>query len=149
MEKQEYYIFWVCVCSLRYSACNAHESYCHLWPHSTIFPHYLINVTIFVRGGGVFEHKMCSDFLYNFCLKHFSFKEEMSETWWKMCGRLRLKCPLFLSDVNGTSTFSTAVQKMFKYQILRKSIKWVPICSVPADRQDEVNSRFSQFCEST
>ena len=26
------------------------------------------------------EHKMCSDFIYNFCLKHFSFqKEEISE----------------------------------------------------------------------
>jgi len=36
-----------------------------------IFPHYLI------KGGfwkEVFEHKMvCFDFLYNFCLKHFSF----------------------------------------------------------------------------
>jgi hypothetical protein len=26
-----------------------------------------------------FEHKMCSDFLYNFCLKHTSFQEELSE----------------------------------------------------------------------
>jgi hypothetical protein len=33
----------VCVCSLRYPACNAHAPYCHLWPvwlHH-IFPHYL------------------------------------------------------------------------------------------------------------
>ena len=25
-------MFWVCVCSLRYAACNAHASCCHLWP---------------------------------------------------------------------------------------------------------------------
>ena len=27
-----YYIFWVCVCCIRYPACNTHASYCHLWP---------------------------------------------------------------------------------------------------------------------
>jgi len=26
------YMVWVCVCSLSYTACNAHEPYCHLWP---------------------------------------------------------------------------------------------------------------------
>jgi hypothetical protein len=44
----------VCVCSLSYPACNAHAPYCHLWPvwlyH--IFPHYLINRTIFEEWGG-------------------------------------------------------------------------------------------------
>ena len=25
------YVLWVCVCSLRYPACNAHGPYCHLW----------------------------------------------------------------------------------------------------------------------
>jgi len=44
----KYYILWVCVCSPRYPACNAHAPYCHLWsaPLYTIFPHYLIKVTI-------------------------------------------------------------------------------------------------------
>jgi len=32
VESMKYYIFWVCVCSLRYPACNAHVPYCHLWP---------------------------------------------------------------------------------------------------------------------
>jgi hypothetical protein len=42
-------VFWVCVCSLRYPARNAHAPYCHLWPPPlhNIFPHYLINRTIF------------------------------------------------------------------------------------------------------
>jgi hypothetical protein len=36
----KYYIFWVCMCSLRYPACNAHAPYCHLWPFrlKNIFP---------------------------------------------------------------------------------------------------------------
>jgi hypothetical protein len=37
-----------------------------------IFPYYLINGTFFEKKK-VVEYKMCSDFLYNVCLKHFSF----------------------------------------------------------------------------
>ena len=42
-------LYCECVCSLRYSACNAHAPYCNLWPAPlyNISPHYLINVTIF------------------------------------------------------------------------------------------------------
>ena len=45
----KYYIWWVCVCSLNYSACNAHAPYCLMWPAPlcNIFPHFLINGTIF------------------------------------------------------------------------------------------------------
>jgi hypothetical protein len=54
----KYYIFWVCVCSLRYPACNAHAPF-YLWPAPLykMFPHYLINGTIFEKT--VFEHKRC------------------------------------------------------------------------------------------
>jgi len=45
---------------------------------------------------------MCFDFLYSFCLKHFSFSEEMSEILSKMYIVLRVKYPLFLSDFNET-----------------------------------------------
>ena len=31
-KRNDYYTFWVCVCSLRYPACRAHASYCHLRP---------------------------------------------------------------------------------------------------------------------
>jgi hypothetical protein len=42
-----------CVCSLRYSACNAHVPYCPLWTASlhNIFPYYPIKGTIFGGGG--------------------------------------------------------------------------------------------------
>ena len=41
-----------CVCSLSYSACYAHAPYSHLWPVRlySIFAHYLINGTIFVKN---------------------------------------------------------------------------------------------------
>ena len=49
----------MCVCSLRYPACNAHAPYCHLWPapHYSNFPPYLINGTNF--GKKSIEHKRC------------------------------------------------------------------------------------------
>jgi len=39
-KSNKYYIFWLCVCSHRYPACNAHA----LWSVRlyTIFSHYLI-----------------------------------------------------------------------------------------------------------
>ena len=57
-KSNKYYIFGVCVCSLRYPACNAHAPYLHLWPvpFYNIFPHYLINGTIFEKR--VPEHKI-------------------------------------------------------------------------------------------
>ena len=41
----------VCICSLRYPAWNAHAPYYHLWPAPlyNIFPHFLINGTIFEK----------------------------------------------------------------------------------------------------
>ena len=72
----KYHIFSVCVCSLRYPACNTHAPYCHLWPAPlyNIFPHYLINSTIFFWGGEELLNIKCdTDFLYNRRLEHFSF----------------------------------------------------------------------------
>jgi hypothetical protein len=45
LKRITYYIFWVCICSPGYPACNAHKPYCHLWPVRlyNIFPHYLLN----------------------------------------------------------------------------------------------------------
>ena len=47
-KSNTYYTFWVCLQSWLSStqrACTV--LYCHLWPVSTIFPHYLTNCTIF------------------------------------------------------------------------------------------------------
>ena len=42
---------FVCVCSLSYLACNADAPCCRLWPAPlyNIFPHFLINGTIFEK----------------------------------------------------------------------------------------------------
>jgi hypothetical protein len=59
-KNSRYYIFWFCVCSLRYPACNAHAPYCHLWPVRlyNIFPHYLIKSAIFKKK--IIEYKICA-----------------------------------------------------------------------------------------
>jgi hypothetical protein len=48
------------VYSLRYPTCNTHAPYCHLWPAPlyNMFPHYLINSTIFGKKKFI-DHKMC------------------------------------------------------------------------------------------
>jgi hypothetical protein len=53
-------MFCVCICSLRYPACNMHAPYCHLWSARlcNAFPCYLINVTFF-REKKVTGHNMC------------------------------------------------------------------------------------------
>ena len=59
--------------SLRYSASKWHAPYCHLCPVPLyhIFPHFLINGTIF--GKTVTEHKLWFDLLYEFCVQYFLF----------------------------------------------------------------------------
>jgi hypothetical protein len=56
---------------MRYIACHLCPAPCY-----GIFPHYLINGTIFEKR---YENNMCFDYLYNVYLKHFSFWEQLSE----------------------------------------------------------------------
>ena len=44
------------------------------------------------------EHKMRVLFFLQFCLKQFSFQEELSEVWSKMYIGLHVKYTFFLSD---------------------------------------------------
>jgi hypothetical protein len=63
---------------LDYSVSNV-RIYCHLLPAAWlchIFPRYLINGTILAKM--LLNTKMYFDVLYSFCLKHFSFCEELS-----------------------------------------------------------------------
>jgi hypothetical protein len=100
----------VCVCIY---LVIQHAPCCHLWPARlyNLFTHYLINGTIFEKKK-VIEHEMCFDFLYNYCLIHFSFGEELSEIWSKMYIELHVKWSLLLSDFNEILIFSTDFRKM-------------------------------------
>jgi hypothetical protein len=55
---------------------------------------------------------------------------------------LRVKYPLFLSDLNENWIFSTDFRKR-SYQISWKSVQWEPSFSGRTDRHDEASSRFS------
>jgi hypothetical protein len=54
--------------------------FCHLWPARLyiIPPCHLINGTI-LEDKALRKKKVCFHFHYNFCLKYFSFQEELSE----------------------------------------------------------------------
>ena len=80
-------------------------------PGCTIFstlPHKRHNF----RKRKVIEHEVCFDFLYNSCLKNFSFWEELSKIWSKMYIELHVKCPLFLSEFKEILIFSRDFRKM-------------------------------------
>jgi hypothetical protein len=82
MEKNEYDILRVCVCSLRDPVRIRFVVIRGLSGYTTIFPYNLINGMFFEN---TLEHKICVlDFLYTFCVKHFSFCEEISEIWSKL-----------------------------------------------------------------
>jgi len=110
-----YYTVCVCICSLRYPACNAHAPYYHLWPTRlyNIFPHYPQNGTIFEKY--VTEHKMCvSSFSTTFARNIYHLKKN-----WERCDKkiyiaLHVKYPLFLSDLNATWIFSTYFRNKLK-----------------------------------
>jgi len=78
-------------------------------------------------------------------MKHFSFKKELSEVVSKKYTALHVKYPLFLSDFNDTSIFSTDFRKIIKYQISWKSVQWEP--TGRTEGHEDATSRFSQFCE--
>jgi hypothetical protein len=89
---------------------------------------------------------MCVDFLYNFCLKYFSFIEEFSEIWSKMGIGLHVKYPLLLAGFNKTWNIRDRFSKNNEMSTSWKSVEWGPIC-FHADRHHEENSSFSQFWE--
>jgi len=79
-----------------------------------IFPRYLINGTVFEKKN-LLSKSVRFGFIYrNFCLKYFSFWEELSEIRLKVYNGLGVKYRLFFSNVNKTWIFSTDFRKIFK-----------------------------------
>jgi hypothetical protein len=77
MESNIYYIFWLCVCSVSYPACNVHAPYyvlsCGL-PGCTIFFNFISYMPWFLKQ--VTEHKMCVlIFSTNFACNLYHYKK--------------------------------------------------------------------------
>jgi len=137
----------MCICSLRYPACNAHVPYCHLWPvqHYNICPHFLINGTIFKK------QLLNIEYMFQFSLQLFfqnishskkNWRRYIKNVYWTSC-----KVPHYSSQILMTREFYGQVfWKILKYQISEQSIQWEPSC-YRTNRHEEDNGHFLQFCK--
>jgi hypothetical protein len=144
-----YYLFWLCICSFRCPECNAHAPYCHLWPVRLykIFPHYLIK-------GKILEKKKLLNIT---CVFWFS-RQVLSETFLilskterdmiKNVRRSSCKGPLFSSQFKDTRIFWADFRKILNIKFNVNPSSWSRV--VPhwdTDRHKEANSSFYKFCE--
>jgi hypothetical protein len=121
---------------------------CGLSDSGMLFPHYLINDTVFGEKKK-FELKM---FVLMFCTT-FVCKTVLISIQRHITINVLMSWPKYslLSEFSQSWIFSTDFRKILRYQISWKSVQWKLSCSMladgQADRHDEANSRLSQFCE--
>jgi len=131
----------VCICSLRYPACNAHAPYCHLWPA----PLYNTFST-FSHKRHDFRKKLlkikCSDFLHNFFILGRNERHRIENVYWSSC-----KVPFILVRYQRNLGFLNRFSKNTQIWNLMK-MRPVGVEFFHTDKH-EANSRFSQFCERT
>jgi hypothetical protein len=114
-KKYKYYIFWVCVCSLRYPARSAHALPSVACPAVQYFcPHYLINGKIF-RGEKKASNRIC---VLTFCTnlsEKISHSKKNRARYYHKCIYIgiHVKYPSLLSDCNETSIFSTDFRQKY------------------------------------
>jgi hypothetical protein len=136
------YISRMYVCSPRYAACKAHEPYFHLRPVRLycIFPHYLINGTIF---GKILQNTKCVFWLSLqssseiFHILRRTERDMIKNIYWSPCKVLR------------KLDFSLQIYEKYSNIKLNKNPS-SESRDVPCGRKDrhgEANSCFSQFCE--
>jgi len=111
VEKQYYYILWVCVCSLRYPSCNARDTSvaCPAVKYFSTFYHKWDDFR-----ENIIEHKKCVlIFSTNLPEKMCYSKIHMT----KMYIGIHVKYPLFISDFNEILMLSTYFRKLSKYSV--------------------------------
>jgi len=157
MEKQ-YYLFWVCVCSLSYPACNTHV------PHFVVisclsvclcqffFSHYLLNAMIF--GKKVIEHKMCVLILLTAFIWSISHsKKDWARYYYKRtCVHVKytFSCRILLKlELIDKLLKNTQLPNLIKILLVGAELSHAD--GQTGDRQtdghthDEINNRSSQF----
>jgi len=149
-KSNKYYTFWVCVCSLRYPACNAHAAYCHVF-----CPHLQYCSTLSHE-----RHDFLKKMLLNikcvltFCIT-FTQNISHSKSNWAIhnvkCILVSIWSTRFCRQIWMNLEFSWQIfeKKNLNYQILWKpwNVGRVVPCG-QTDRHDKVNIRLSQFWES-
>ena len=113
-----------------------------------IFPHYLINHTIF--GEKVIEHKMCVLTLSTIFVQNISNSKKNSAIHCHKCTHISLLstcyfCLILITLEPSQQIFKNSPNIKF-HENLPNASQVVP-CSRQTDRQDKDNSRFSQFCK--
>ena len=113
------------------------------WPFRlyNIFPHYLINGTIFEKKK-VIEYKMCvlifsTTLVWNLFILIIIDRDMIND--------LHVKYPLFLSDLNVTWILQIDFQKILKYQISWKSVRWELRCSMRTYRRTDMTNKIIDF----
>ena len=140
----------LCICSLRYPACNAHASYFNLRPAPlyNIFPHYLINFTIFEKKNT--EHKICVlIFSITFVWK-ISHSRKNSVWYCRKCTMVFMESTRYSCQILMKLEFSRQIfekSSNIKFHKNPSSGSRVVPCG-RTDRHDVANSRFSLFCDS-
>jgi hypothetical protein len=143
-----YYVLWVSICSLKCTAWNAHAPYRHQWS-AYLLPYFS---TLSLQ-----RHDLRKDLLNKIYLFRFSL-QILSETFVILTKikrdsitnmlSIHVNYPLFLLDLNKTLILLTYFRKISYVKFHENPSRGIQVVpSVRTDR-DEVNIRFSRFCES-
>jgi len=149
-KSRRYYILWMCICSLKDAACNAHAPCCHLWPVPLylIFPYYFIN-------GTILERKVLTNvkWVFGFSLQVLSgtllILRRTERNRIKSYVGLQVQCRYSYPILMKLEFFSVYFRKKrsnLKFHENPSSGSRV-VALGQTDRCDEVSSRFSQFSE--
>jgi hypothetical protein len=131
-KSNNYHIFWVCICSLRYPACNVHLPYCHLCPirlynivtrcliQGTIFGENLLNIKCIL----IFS-KISSE---AFLIIKINERDMFKNVYW-----LSRKLPVILVRFLWNLHFRYRFSKNSQISNLWNSVKWQPSFSKLTD----------------
>jgi hypothetical protein len=151
VENNMCYIFWVCVCSVRYTACNAHAPYCQLRfvRLYNVFPQCLINGTIFENT--LLNTKCVVWFPLKLSPDIFLIPRRTELDMIKNIHCCSWEVPVIFVRFEWRLNFPNKFSKKKQVLNLITSVQWEPNCSMQTKGQtdDKTCSRFPHFWEAT